>query len=85
MCPPRHFAVRYEINPWMDAKAGARGASIFSQMAVRQWINFRDVLIALGATLAYIKPKPDLPDLVFTANAAIVLDRTALLSRFSPP
>ena len=85
MCPPRHFAVRYEINPWMDAKAWARGASIFSQMAARQWMNFHDVLVALGVTLAYVKPRPDLPDLVFTANAAIVLDRTALLSRFRHP
>ena len=29
-----------------------------------------------------VDPKPDLPDLVFTANAAIVLDGKALLSRF---
>ena len=23
MCPPRHFAVTYSINPWMDPQAWA--------------------------------------------------------------
>ena len=38
-----------------------------------------------GATIECVDPKPDLPDLVFTANAAIVLDGKALLSRFRHP
>ena len=25
MCPPRHYAVSYSINPWMDPKAWADG------------------------------------------------------------
>jgi N-dimethylarginine dimethylaminohydrolase len=85
MCPPRHFVVEYEINPWMDAKAWARRANTLSRAAERQWLNFHDILLALGATVKYVTPRPDLPDLVFTANAAIVLDGIALLSRFRHP
>jgi N-dimethylarginine dimethylaminohydrolase len=32
-----------------------------------------------------VEPAPDLPDLVFTANAAVVLDGKALLARFRHP
>jgi N-dimethylarginine dimethylaminohydrolase len=42
----------------------------------------RDALTAAGALVETIDPTPDLPDLVFTANAAVVLDRKVVLSRF---
>src|SRR5712691_331302 len=40
---------------------------------------------ALGAAIELVPPVQGLPDLVFTANAAVVLDRTALLARFRHP
>ena len=51
----------------------------------RQWAAFHDALLGKGATIEFVDPKPDLPDLVFTANAAIVLDGKALLSRYRYP
>src|SRR5262249_11479129 len=38
-----------------------------------------------GAQMDLVRAKPGLPDLVFTANAAVVLDGKALLARFRHP
>ena len=53
--------------------------------AVRQWAGLHRTLLANGAAIETIEPEPGLPDLVFTANAAVVLDRKALLARFFHP
>jgi N-dimethylarginine dimethylaminohydrolase len=82
MCPPRHFAVTYSINPWMDPDAWADGGTALHNAAGRQWVGLRRALLAAGAAIETLKPAPGLPDLVFTANAAVVLDRKALLARF---
>jgi N-dimethylarginine dimethylaminohydrolase len=37
-------------------------------------------LVEKGAEIEFVEPKPGLPDLVFTANAATVLDGKALLA-----
>jgi N-dimethylarginine dimethylaminohydrolase len=82
MCNPQHFAVTYSINPWMDPKTwGDRGA-VLHAMAVRQWTGLHHTLLSRGAIIEAIEPKPGLPDLVFTANAAVVLDRKAMPARF---
>jgi N-dimethylarginine dimethylaminohydrolase len=82
ICPPRHFAVTYSINPWMDPQAWAEGGAALHADAQRQWAGLRHVLEAAGAVLEPLEPAPGLPDLVFTANAAVVLDRKAVLARF---
>jgi N-dimethylarginine dimethylaminohydrolase len=84
MCPPRHFAVTYSINPWMDPRSWAGDGHLHDE-AQHQWTALRDALIAAGAAVETIEPVADLPDLVFTANAAVVLDRKAVLSRFRHP
>ncbi len=82
MCPPRHFAVSYSINPWMDPKAWAgSGAALYAE-AQQQWQRLRDALEHAGAVIETMRPIDGLPDLVFTANAAVVLDRKAVLARF---
>jgi arginine dihydrolase len=82
MCPPQFFAVSYSINPWMDPNAWAGGADFLHKQAERQWTSLRRVLIGLGAAVDTFDPMPGLPDLVFTANAAVVLDGKAVLARF---
>ncbi len=82
MCPPRFFAVSYSINPWMDPNAWAGSAASLHIQADQQWNSLRRVLQGLGAEVATFDPMPGLPDLVFTANAAVVLDRKAVLARF---
>ncbi len=37
MCRPEHFAVSYAINPWMDPKEWAQGATALQATAARQW------------------------------------------------
>jgi N-dimethylarginine dimethylaminohydrolase len=84
MCPPRHFAVTYSINPWMDPRSWAGDGRLHAE-AERQWAALHEALIGAGAAVETIEPATDLPDLVFTANAAVVLDRKAILSRFRHP
>ena len=84
MCRPEHFAVSYSINPWMDPKRWAGDAGAHAA-AEREWSALHRKLLKLGAAVELISPLPGLPDLVFTANAAVVLDGKALLARFRHP
>jgi N-dimethylarginine dimethylaminohydrolase len=82
MCPPRHFAVTYSINPWMNPQSWADRGAALRAAAERQWAALHDAVTAAGATIETLEPAPGLPDLVFTANAAVVLDGKAVLARF---
>jgi N-dimethylarginine dimethylaminohydrolase len=82
MCPPRHFAVSYAINPWMEPERWAQEAPALAATAARQWDGLHRTLTELGAAVDLVPPVAGLPDLVFTANAAVVLDRHVLLARF---
>jgi N-dimethylarginine dimethylaminohydrolase len=84
MCRPEHFAVSYAINPWMDPSSWARDRRAHAA-ASRQWAGLHRKLLECGATVELVAPAPGVPDLVFTANAAVVLDRQALLARFRHP
>lgn len=77
MCPPTHFAVDYEINPWM---AGRRGSADTGR-AARQWQALH-ALVADAATVELIDPVAGLPDMVFTANAGLIHRGRAVPSRF---
>ena len=82
---PRHFAVTYSINPWMDPANWARDERALAAAAADEWEELRAKLEVLGARIEVVPPASGLPDLVFTANSAVVLDRTALLARFRHP
>jgi N-dimethylarginine dimethylaminohydrolase len=84
MCRPEHFAVSYAINPWMDPRSWARDERA-RFAAVREWRALHQSLLDLGAAVELVPPAAGLPDLVFTANAGIVLDRRVLLARFRHP
>jgi N-dimethylarginine dimethylaminohydrolase len=85
MCRPDHFVVDYAINPWMNPKSWASESQILVDASRREWAALHRVLAGLGAAIELVPPAPQLPDLVFTANAAVVLDRKAVLSRFRYP
>jgi N-dimethylarginine dimethylaminohydrolase len=82
---PRHFAVTYTINPWMDPHGWAREERALAAASADEWEALRGALQALGARIETVPAVPGLPDLVFTANSAVVLDRIALLARFRHP
>jgi len=77
MCPPDYYGIEYEINPWMNRARGSDPAE-----ARAQWTGLRAKLEAVGARVSLLDPVPGLPDLVFTANAAIIYRKSAILSRF---
>jgi N-dimethylarginine dimethylaminohydrolase len=67
MCPPRHFGVLYEINPWMH-----REVSVEPDRARDEWDRLVATLRQAGAEVEVMDPHADVPDLVFTANAGLV-------------
>ena len=77
MCAPRHFEVAYVINPWMEGNI-ARGSN---PVAARQWKALL-ALLRRFAEVDCISAERGVPDLVFTANAGLVLERQVLLSAF---
>jgi N-dimethylarginine dimethylaminohydrolase len=79
MCPPDHFSVDYVINPWMAGQE----SKLDLHRARQQWLELRDALSAV-ADVVTMEPQPDLPDLVFTANAGAVYGDKAVASHFMP-
>ncbi len=78
VCPPDHFGIHYEINPWMRVSNAAD-----KDASQAQWRTLTRILEEdAGAKLERMMPVAGLPDLVFTANAGVVHDGTAVISRF---
>ncbi|BFO19537.1 hypothetical protein SHKM778_59250 [Streptomyces sp. KM77-8] len=80
VCDPRHFAVRYAINPWMRPD---RPVDVL--LAQRQWRTLVDTYRAHGHTVESVTPEPALPDMVFAANAAVVVEGRVFGSLFLAP
>jgi len=80
MCRPTYFTVDYIINPWMDPTV-----PVDTDLAVRQWTNLRDTYRRLGHQVDEIEPIPGLPDMVFAANGATVLDGIVYGAQFRHP
>jgi N-dimethylarginine dimethylaminohydrolase len=77
MCRPDYYGIEYEINPWMNVRAGSD-----PERAGAQWQALRSTLTDLGVAVDLIEPVPGLPDLVFTANAGLVYHNLFLPARF---
>jgi N-dimethylarginine dimethylaminohydrolase len=80
MCRPTHFAVDYAINPWMDPTT-----PVDVRRAIQQWTGLADTYRRLGHTVELIDPLPGLPDMVFAANGATVIDGIVLGAQFRYP
>jgi N-dimethylarginine dimethylaminohydrolase len=79
MCPPDYFTVQYVINPWM----AGHESSLDIDLAKQEWTALKDV-ISVVADVVIMEPQPDLPDMVFTANAGAVYGNKAIASHFLP-
>jgi N-dimethylarginine dimethylaminohydrolase len=77
MCEPRHFAVTYAINPWMDPTR-----PVDTALAVRQWRDLADTYRRLGHEVVEIEPIDGLPDMVFAANGATVANGRVYGAKF---
>lgn len=83
MCRPTHFSVEYVINPWMQGHVGRAD----NAKALRQWQRLHDLLCGL-ADVEVIDPVDTgrgLPDMVFCANAGLLLGDTFVPSAFRVP
>ena len=80
MCAPDHYDVDYVINPWMEGNIHKSSR----QKAVEQWSKLNYVLNNI-AQVDLVEGQPGVPDMVFTANAGLILGDNAVLSRFYHP
>ena len=75
VCAPEHFTVEYEINPWMRLSN-----TVNADRARAQWQGLvHELEHRIRVKLEHLAPVPGLPDLVFTANAGVVV----IVSRWS--
>ena len=77
MCPPAHFAVTYAINPWMHPDV-----AVDVERALAQWDTLRRTYRDLGHRVDLLDPVPGLPDMVYAANGATVVDGQVYGARF---
>ncbi|WP_410676224.1 dimethylargininase [Amycolatopsis sp. cmx-4-68] len=77
MCEPTFFDVCYSINPWMDPTQPTA-----TEVGLAQWKWLHDQLTDLGHTVNLVEPVAGLPDMVFAANGATVVDGRVLVARF---
>ena len=80
MCPPTYFDVTYSINPWMDPSRRVDRA-----LAVRQWSGLVDAYRSTGHRVDLLEPLPNLPDMVYAANGATMVDGHTMPARFANP
>ncbi|HEX7761417.1 MAG TPA: arginine deiminase-related protein [Caulobacteraceae bacterium] len=82
MTDPANYAVSYRINPWMKPEDWTPHAAAAARTASAALAG---TLESLGAEITWVPTAAGLPDLVFPANAAVVLDGKAVLARFRKP
>ncbi|MEM0950677.1 MAG: arginine deiminase-related protein [Cyanobacteria bacterium P01_H01_bin.74] len=80
MCSPNYFNVTYAINPWMDPTVPCD-----IELAKKQWEELYNAVLSSGADIEILKPQPNLPDMVFTANAAFVYNNNAVIAHYKHP
>jgi len=80
MCAPDYYGIEYEINPWMSRQRQSE-----PQAAAEQWNALKQKLEDVAAAIDLLPPQPGLPDLVFTANAALIYRKVAVMAHFRYP
>ncbi len=78
MCPPTWFDVVYAINPWMDPRL-----PVDRDRAYAQWSALVEAYRTAGHRVDLLDAAPGLPDMVYAANGATVVDGRTLGARFA--
>ena len=78
VCPPTFFDVTYAINPWMQP-----GSPVNRERALAQWSGLVAAYRGAGHRVELLEPVEGLPDMVFAANGATVVDGRVLQARFA--
>ena len=66
MCPPDHYGIEYEINPWMS-----RSHKSDAEIARRQWLGLKALLESLGADIKLLEAIPESDWFSFCAVARV--------------
>ncbi|MFE5818953.1 dimethylargininase [Streptomyces sp. NPDC056479] len=80
VCEPRHFAVQYAINPWMQPDI-----RVDLDLAQDQWQSLIRAYRSHGHAVDVVEPVVGLPDMVFAANSAVVVGGRVFGSLFHAP
>ncbi|WP_163509210.1 dimethylarginine dimethylaminohydrolase family protein [Fodinicola acaciae] len=79
VCDPRHFRIDYEINPYMHTETQPELAA-----ATAEHEAIVAAHLAAGRKVEYVAAAPDCPDMVYTANAAVVRGDHVVLANLPP-
>src|SRR6516165_3545892 len=82
MTDSSHFEVSYKINPWMAPEAWRQDEALNRAQAHEAQQQLAAALRRAGARVIVTDGTPGLPDMVFPANAAVILNKRALVSHF---
>ncbi len=85
MTDSSHFEVSYKINPWMTPEAWRTNEAQNRAAAREAQSQLATALRHAGARVTVMEGVPGLPDMVFPANAAVVLNGRAMIARFRYP
>ncbi len=85
MVDPANYGVDYEINPWMRPGVWGADPAANARAARSAWLALKRALEAAGGEVHVADGATGQPDMVFPANAAVVLDGKAVLARFRHP
>ncbi len=80
LCPPDHYDIEYEINPWMHVE------NKVDQRASHESYNLlKNLYTTLGVEIYEIPQGVGLPDMVYTANFGFVKDEKFVAASFKFP
>ncbi|MEO8377548.1 MAG: arginine deiminase-related protein [Candidatus Sumerlaeota bacterium] len=80
MCRPDYYNVNYVINPWMEGNLNRPDVD----KAAHEWNGFEQMLRE-RAGVSLIPQQVGLPDMVFAANGAFILNNLATISNYRHP
>lgn len=77
MCPPQFFRIEYEINPWMSVSNNADSMKVNEQYAF-----LKKTFLEIGVEIEEFVPDQRYPDMVYTANYAVIQDKKVVIANF---
>lgn len=80
LCPPDHYQIEYEINPWMNMKNIVDKARVYEEFE-----QLVEIYKKVGLEVIVMDPQPGLPDMVYTANHGFVIDDIFIKANFKFP
>lgn len=80
LCPPTHFDIEYEINPWMKVER-----KVNKPAAMACYLDLKRIYTELGLSVVEIPQEKDLPDMVYMADVGHAVGNTFIRANFRYP